>query len=886
MSSGTRLGPYEILAPIGAGGMGEVWRARDTRLDRSVAIKVLPREFAENAQLRLRFEREARAISQLNHPNICTLHDIGRENGIDFLVMELLEGESLADRLAKGPLPLTEVLKYGVQIADALDKAHRGGIVHRDLKPGNIMITKSGAKLLDFGLARVAPPPATTFEGATEHKPLTQEGTILGTFQYMAPEQLEGEEADARTDIFAFGAVLYEMATGKRAFEGKTKTSLIAAIVQSEPPPISAIQPLTPPALEHVVKKCLAKDRDDRWQSAHDIAEELRWISEAGSNAGVAAPLIARKKSRERIAWAAALVAAIAGGWLLGRQMTRPAPAEVIRFTVPIPESAKHTNLDGSSAYAAVISRSIAPDGGSVALVSIDRDQKRTLWVHSFRSDAPRRLADLDQNTRLVWSPDSRKIAFFTGAQLKWIGVDSGAPQTICDTQAKQGTWGTAGAILLDDEGATYRVSERGGEPTLMMKRSPENFGQHSLSFLPDGRHFLFVRTDALGDPAAVYAASVDGKDVRRLFTVDRNTTAAYAAPGFVTYTTGAKLFARKFDARPITVSGEPLLLLDGIATSTDVSVSTGGAVAYQTNASPGAAQVVVVDRHGRELRSVGRPAPIWHIALSHDERSLAMEIFDAKEGTSDVWTCKIDSGVTSRLTFTPKFEWQMTWSADDTRLFFASNQTDASDIFSVPAGGGQPTLVYKGRGLQAPLEVSSDAKFLLFIDNSVAGRKMDVLALPLGGGPPLPVAATSFNELAARFSPDAKWVAYASDESGQSEIYVQQFPKPAGKIQVSNEGGSEPAWRADGREMYYVTRSLDIAAVPVDWSGREPRFGSPAPLFHLGPGLISGGGYARYRFAPAKNGEAFYITKVVAERVGSPIHVVLNATAALRETE
>ena len=270
MTPGTHLGPYEMLAPIGAGGMGEVWKARDTRLDRSVAIKVLPTDFAQNAQLKSRFEREARAISQLNHPNICTLHDIGCEDGVEYLVMELLEGETLADRLVRGAMPIDEVLRYGVQIAGALDKAHRSGIVHRDLKPGNIMISKSVAKLLDFGLARVTPPPAT-FEGATEHKPLTQEGTILGTFQYMAPEQLEGEEADPRTDIFALGAVLYEMATGKRAFDGKTKTSLIAAIVQSEPPPISAIQPLTPPALEHVVQKCLAKDRDDRWQSAHDI---------------------------------------------------------------------------------------------------------------------------------------------------------------------------------------------------------------------------------------------------------------------------------------------------------------------------------------------------------------------------------------------------------------------------------------------------------------------------------------------------------------------------------------------------------------------------------------------------------------------------------------
>src|SRR5712692_3020422 len=311
MTSGTRLGPYEIVAPIGAGGMGEVYKARDTRLDRSVAVKILPAEFSQNAQFKLRFQREAKTISQLSHPNICTLYDVGE----NYIVMELLDGESLADRLTKGPLPLREVLKYGVQIAEALGKAHREGVIHRDLKPGNIMITKSGSKLLDFGLAKSAVVAAAP-DGATAQKPLTQEGTVLGTFQYMAPEQLAGEEPDARSDIFSFGAVLYEMATGKRAFEGKTKTSLIAAIVTGEPKPMSELQPLTPPALEHVVKKCLAKEPDDRWQSATDIAEELRWISEAGSQAGVAAPLAARRRTRERLSWMLHLVTAIAAASL------------------------------------------------------------------------------------------------------------------------------------------------------------------------------------------------------------------------------------------------------------------------------------------------------------------------------------------------------------------------------------------------------------------------------------------------------------------------------------------------------------------------------------------------------------------------------------------
>jgi hypothetical protein len=413
LSAGSRLGPYEILAPLGAGGMGEVWRGRDTRLDRSVAIKVLPAAFSKDAQFKLRFEREARTISQLNHPHICTLYDVGD----NYLVMELLEGESLADRLTKGPLPLEQVLRYGTQIADALDKAHRAGIIHRDLKPGNIMIAKSGAKLLDFGLAKssvgagVLAGPAAETAAATQHRPLTAEGTILGTFQYMAPEQLEGLEADARTDIFGFGAVLYEMATGHRAFEGKTKTSLIAAIVKENPRPMAELQPLTPPALEHVVNKCLSKDPDDRWQNAHDIAEELKWISEAGSSAGVAAPLIARRKSRERLGWVAAV--AVAGGAAVFFATRRPDPPPRLETAVVPPEGVAFSYVGGSIA--------LSDDGRQVAFVGRGADGKSLIWVRSLDSSVARPLAGTEGASFPFWSPDAKSIAFAAGDKLKKV---------------------------------------------------------------------------------------------------------------------------------------------------------------------------------------------------------------------------------------------------------------------------------------------------------------------------------------------------------------------------------------------------------------------------------------------------------------------------------
>ncbi|HUP50596.1 MAG TPA: protein kinase, partial [Thermoanaerobaculia bacterium] len=435
IESGTRLGPYEITAPVGAGGMGEVYRGRDTRLDRDVAIKILPAHFAEDAQLKLRFEREAKTISQLNHPNICALYDVGHEDGRDFLIMEFLEGETLAERLGHGPLPVEEVLEYGIQIADALDKAHRRGVIHRDLKPSNIVLTPSGAKLLDFGLAKLmtAADPIQGFTVMpTQQRPLTQEGTILGTVQYMAPEQLEGEEADARTDIFAFGAVLYEMLTGRRAFEGKSKTSLIAAIVDRDPPPIGSFQPLTPPALEHVVRRCLEKDQDDRWQNAHDIKTQLQWIAEAGSQAGVAAPIVRRRKHREVLAWGLHLVTALAAAGLTwgAMQMTREAP-RLLQSSIPAPPMATFRFIQGAMA--------LSPDGARIAYVAqVDQEPSR-IWIRPLDGVAAQPLAGTEGATHPFWSPDSTHLGFFAGGKLKRISATGGPAQTLCDAPDGRG---------------------------------------------------------------------------------------------------------------------------------------------------------------------------------------------------------------------------------------------------------------------------------------------------------------------------------------------------------------------------------------------------------------------------------------------------------------
>src|SRR5687768_9999224 len=461
VSAGTRLGPYEVVSRVGAGGMGEVWKARDTRLDRSVAIKILPAGLAGDAQFRLRFEREAKTISQLTHPHICTLYDVGD----DYLVMELLEGETLADRLERGSLPLADVLKYGAQIAEALDRAHRGNVVHRDLKPANVMITKAGAKLLDFGLAKASE--LQLFDGATVQKPLTQEGTILGTFQYMAPEQLEAAEVDARTDIFALGALLYEMATGQRAFAAKSKASLIAAIVKEQPRPISEIQPLTPPAFEHIVAKCLAKDPEDRWQSARDVAQELRWIGEGGSQVGVRAPVVATRRSRERLAWSAAamasalfIVAALAA-WQIYRRIEVP---QVMRFSAPNTITSRPVET-----YGTIV---ISPDGREIVYSAADGPSKK-LFRRSIDQFEPAAIAGSDGGVQPFFSPDGKWVGFFARQRLWKVPLTGGRPTELARAARSRGAeWLEDGTIVFCPYyyGGIERVSSSGGAVTVVSK--------------------------------------------------------------------------------------------------------------------------------------------------------------------------------------------------------------------------------------------------------------------------------------------------------------------------------------------------------------------------------------------------------------------------------
>ncbi|HXI12124.1 MAG TPA: protein kinase [Thermoanaerobaculia bacterium] len=880
ISAGTRLGPYEILAPIGSGGMGEVFRAKDTRLDRSVAIKVLPSHLSSNPQLRERFDREARAVSALNHPNICTLHDVGHEGGIDYIVMELLEGESLADRLVKGPLPVEQVLRYGVQIAHGLDKAHRQGIVHRDLKPGNVMITKSGAKLLDFGLAKSVTG-LSAMGGATDlataQKPLTQEGTILGTFQYMAPEQLEGEEADARTDIFALGALLYEMATGQRAFAGKTRTSLIAAIVSSEPPPISQLQPLTPPALEHVIRKCLAKERDDRWQSAHDIAEELKWISEVGSQAGVTA-IPGRRRHLSRILFPAIslllLGAAITLGTLLVRERA-DRPGRLVA-SLEAPPSYKFSTIDGGPA--------ISPDGRHVAFVARGEKGEKNLWVRPLSSYEARALPGTEDAAWPFWSPDSRFLGFFAGGKLKKVSLKNGLPEILADASGPLGgTWSEEQVIVFSTrvQSRLMKVPASGGVAETVNIES----GEVAVSpwFLPGGRRLLYTSFRSFGEAEGVYVGSLDGSE-RKLVLAGAYSNCQYAS-GYLLFSRDGDLRAQPFDLKGEKTTGDAVRIADRIQYNADsasglFSASSNGMLTYLPGGSANLSEIAWVDRQGKDLEVISTSDMYYSPRLSHDQTRIAYDLSDHTTAKGDIWIRDMRRGVTSKLTYEPANESGPLWSPDDAQIYYFSEQSGRPQIYVKPSGGvGQARQITKDPARTFPLAVSPDGKLIAV--SHVDPKKPDpnIYIVDLSAQKTSPFLATPAFETDISFSPDGRWVAYTSNESGRFEVYVQNFPNAQGKWLVSQSGGSEPAWRQDGGELYYVASDRKLMAVPIKL-GETFEAGAAVPLFEV---HLRVGGFVR-QYDVTRDGQRFLLNRTVGDDLAAPMTLVQDWTEGLRK--
>ena len=767
--AGKRLGPYEILSAIGAGGMGEVYRAKDSRLNRIVAIKVLSPHLADSSEMRERFEREARTIASLNHPHICTLYDVGHQDGTDYLVMEYVEGETLEQRVRKGPLPLEQVLQYAIEIADALDKAHRKGVTHRDLKPGNIMLTKSGTKLLDFGLAKLTQErdPATNplSQLPTATHAVTAQGTILGTLQYMAPEQVEAGEVDARTDIFAFGAVVYEMATGKKAFEGKSQASVIGAILKDDPPPISSLQPMTPPALDRVVKRCLAKDPENRWQTARDLQLELKSVAEGGSHAELGEPLrellTARRKSRERMmAGVAALGVAAAIALAIPAIMR-------LRDRAVAPEMRPEIDTPSTSDP---VSFALSPDGREIVFAASGEGPQR-LWLRRLDMTTAQPMAGTEGARYPFWSPDGRSVGFLANNTLKRMDIGGGSPQTLASGVAWGGAWGPDGTILFTGgtAGPLFRVPASGGQPTVVTKLDRQLVHRFP-QFLPGGKQFLFYAQGS-AETSGIYLGSLDSSEVKRLTASD--IAGAYSSNGYLLFIRAGTLLAQRLDLGRKELTGDPVTVAEPVIFDTSISagafsVSAAGLVAYRSGGA-GQHQLVWFDRSGKTLGTMGAPDAngLSMPSLSPDSRRAAVS--RTLQGNTDVWL--LDSTRTTRFTFDASIARAPVWSPDGSRIVFGSTRKGHSDLYLKPANGaGSEELLLESSQDKFPSNWSRDGRFLLY-HSFDPQTSYDMWVLPMEGDrKPFVFLKTNFDERRGEFSPDGRWVAYTSNESGRYE--------------------------------------------------------------------------------------------------------------------
>jgi serine/threonine protein kinase len=887
----TRLGPYEIVAPLGAGGMGEVYKARDTRLDRTVAIKILPGAVADDPQRRERFRREARAISNLTHPHICRLHDIGDQNGVEFLVMEYLAGETLAHRLLRGALPLDEVLRFGADLADALDAAHRQGVIHRDLKPSNVMLTASGATILDFGLAKwqsAESDAAISAAVATAPSTLTQTGMIVGTIQYMAPEQVEGTPADARSDVFALGAIVYEMTTGRKAFEGTSSARVIAAILASTPAPMSTLQPVTPPALDHVVEQCLTRSPDERWQSAGDVARELRWIAETNSRGGKSGllPAGAKPTSYYWIIATALFASATAVLAFAHFRETRVEPSRVQLF-IPPPEHAAYPNYNQIESPPV-----ISPDGRQIAFIAHEIGGPDSVWVRSLDSLGAHALPGTDgvpnSSLRPFWSPDSRSVGFFAGGKLKRIDLSGGPPEVLADApDGRGGTWSQQGIIVFAPvaDGPLYRVPATGGAVTPATTLRPPQVGHRWPVFLPDGRHFLYLTRPfpQLRD-STIDVASLDSADV--VHALGAGTTffnVAYATTGHLLFMRGDTLFAQWFDPNRLVLSHEPIAIAEQLGADTGpgamFSISSNGILVYRKRVAPTTSQLAWLDRSGQRVGAIGAPGSQDGLSISPDGTRVAFRRI--LNGRSDIWVLSTATGAAARLTL-DSGHFSPVWSPDGRHIAFGTQRRSGNGMINgvfrqSSSGVGEVETLVEGRYSTNPTDWSQDGRFIIYANQDVT-TKADLWALPLvGDRKPFPVVRTAGFDNFGQLSPDGRWLAYTSDVSGRDEVYVQSFPAATGKWQVSTSGGTQPRWRRDGKELFYVSAegALTAASVTRVADGIDVSVQKPLFAYH--------GGGEDYTYAVSQDGRRFLGNTVVSD-TSQPIVVVLNWAAELKK--
>jgi len=843
LTTGTKFGPYEIVSPLGAGGMGEVYRARDSRLDRTVAIKVLPSHLSGDSEAKERFDREARSISCLSHPNVCQLYDIGSQNGISYLVMEFLEGETLADRLRKGPLPLPQFFKIGIEICEGLETAHRNGVVHRDLKPSNIMLTKGGAKLMDFGLAKPAVHVATSVSGLSvtvstpaASPPLTAQGTVLGTFQYMSPEQAEGREADARSDTFSLGTVFYEMLTGKRAFEGKTAASVMAAVLERDPAPVSSMQPAIPAALDRTVKTCLAKDPDERFQTIHDLKMQLKWIAEnvdPPSSQPLPTTIVREKKTREKAAWIVAAVLAAfllsAAAWLVLRRPPAAEATPTLAFIPPPPDTRYLAFGFGAGPV------TVSPDGTKLAFSAIDQSGAIKLWIRPLGARDATPVSGTENASAPFWSPDGRTIGFFADAKLKTLDVADGTVQVLSEVPPQNGTasWSSDGTILFASSGnPLIVVSSQTGKMTKLTALNANDMVRDNPVFLPDGKRFLY-ESDRRTFQNRIEMGSLLSSDTQLV--LENAHSPGYAA-GFLLFVRGGRVFAQRFDAGSGKLSGPVILLAD----STSYSVG-GSALAFQATSHE--ARLQWYDREGRTLSPIGPVAPYLNVKISPDGKQV-LAVLDpegnqkASSNAPDLWSLPADGGVSTRLTYGKGWKGWSVWSPDGKYIAHSMESDDKAVIVRKPAdgSGAEETVITLGSEFPygSVVDWSPDGRYLSYYAYNVKKGKGENWIVPLfGDRKPFQVAPVGASQYDGNFSPDGHWLAYFSYESGRPEVYVVPFPGPGGKYQISRAGGWNLRWGSKN-QLYFLTTGNQLIEAELNLTSQALQVKALRPLFQM----------------------------------------------------